>query len=793
MALQCPHCQNVLEVNGAPRDLVCSSCGSNIQLDPGETAVWLPENSPRHIGKFQLIERIGVGSFGEVFKAIDTELDRTVAIKIPRGTNVQMQQDTERFFREARSAAQLRHPGIVSLYDAGQSEGVYFLVSEYIQGSTLAERLSAKRYAIRDAAEFIAEVAAALNYAHERGVVHRDIKPSNIMIDLEGRPHIMDFGLAKRVAEEITLTLDGQVLGTPAYMSPEQAKGDVRSVDSRSDIYSLGTILYELVTGELPFSGHMRMLLVQVIQDEPRPPRRLNDQIPRDLETICLKAMAKQPAWRYPTASALVEDLQRFLRGEPIRARPTGRTERLWRWARRRPAVAALSGLSCIALLGMFFGSLYYNARLNSALQNETEHQARAENNFKKARDAVDRMLTQVGENKELEGIPMWQAHREKLLNDAMEFYRGFIVENDEPAVRREAGRAYHRVGHISILLGKRQQAEESLKHAIAIQQQLVDDFPVETEDNHNLALSYSMLGELYRTGSRFVEAEKQDENALNIQERLAISFPNRVEFRYESAKSYGHLGYTWMTLGRNTEAKVAIDKSIEIFDQLVRENNSEINFQFSFAYFVGTKALLKREEGNFIDSIILNTKAIQTLEGALDREPNSFEGKYFLLQNLMHRAETLVRLGRESEARKDWERIVKVGESQIHPDLCVQRAMSLARLGKHAAAVAEIDAMEAKGIEPDQGLYNFACTYSLAIVAAERDLNLTESERSKLAQEYGKRAVEMLRKARDRGFFTPFTINYLENDSDLSALRSLEDFRLLLQELKSDSNAGTK
>lgn len=359
--------------------------------------------------EYEILEKIGQGGMGVVYRARQKKLNRIVALKRLRNPFLESQ-DRKRLLKEAHAVAQLQHPGIVQIHHVGQSEGQPYLCFEFIEGSQLAERLSRATLAPREASELILKITQAIRFAHQRGIIHRDLKPANILIDLDGQPKVADFGLAKFIevengAESQKLTQTGALLGTVCYMSPEQFTLDAQSVDHRADIYGLGTVIYEMLAGRPPFLGNTpdeTMYLVRTA--EPTSIRKLNPKVPRDLETICLKCLEKDPAGRFQSAEELEAELKRFLNGESLSIRPTSPLVIVARWCRRRPAIASLSFVLVLLLIGIMAGGYYvawtqtlHATKLQEQRDLSRDSARRAEQKAQEADEATEFMVATLG------------------------------------------------------------------------------------------------------------------------------------------------------------------------------------------------------------------------------------------------------------------------------------------------------------------------------------------------------------------------------------------------------------
>lgn len=394
------------EVSASPTDTVNSNT-------PFESNTAAPESHGlnRTFGNYELEREIARGGMGIVYKATQRSLKRTVALKVILVGGFAQDEDVRRFQVEAEAAARLDHPNIVPIFEVGEEAGHHYFSMAYVKGPTLSALVSNQPMGPAKAALVMRDVAAAIQYAHDNNVIHRDLKPSNIMLEHGRTPRITDFGLARQTNVESGMTVTGQILGTPSYMPPEQALGHVERIDARSDVYSLGATLYYLITGRAPFSSASQIqTLAQVVQDDPLPPRRLNNHIPRDLENICLKCLSKSPEGRYQSAADLQADLDRFLSGVPTIARPLSTTGRLLRFCRRKPGIAALlaSVIGLVALLLSVSTTAYIvtnealqvseNQKLDLQIKEREERQARelAQQQTAKAEVAEERALTQA-------------------------------------------------------------------------------------------------------------------------------------------------------------------------------------------------------------------------------------------------------------------------------------------------------------------------------------------------------------------------------------------------------------
>lgn len=534
----CPRCGDAAEAETL--DGLCLRCLGQFAFGAGLFASPALPSSLALLGSFgdyELTEEIARGGMGVVYRARQISLDRQVAVKLLRDGALASRDESERLRAEAGAAAALQHPGIVAIHEVGEHDGQPFFSMEFIAGQNLAELTREGPLPARRSAELVAAVADAVQHAHDRGVLHRDLKPSNVIVDAAGAPHVTDFGLARRVNVDSHLTLSGQVIGTPGYLSPEQAAGHSRDVTPASDTYSLGALLYHLLTARAPFVGeNPAAVLRQVEEQEPVSPRLLNPAVARDLETITLKALSKDPARRYPTARELAADLGRFLRGEPIFARPVSPAERAWRWARRNPAVALLTAVSVSLVVAVAAISLAANYRL-SVQRRQAEQ--------------VKQFLTEV-----LSAPDPTKDGREVRVLDLLDRARRRAVSQltNQPLVLAEIQGT---LGVTYYQLSLYPEAEPLLRSALALFERKLGP------DSIKAAEARINLGALLHWASR------SEESITELRQAVAVLRRHQPTARRELASGLSELGSVLGVAGQHEEAAKVLKEAIALCEQL--------------------------------------------------------------------------------------------------------------------------------------------------------------------------------------------------------------------------------
>jgi tetratricopeptide (TPR) repeat protein/tRNA A-37 threonylcarbamoyl transferase component Bud32 len=546
---------------------------------------------------YEVLEELGRGGMGVVYKARQKALNRVVALKMIRDSALAGPQERARFRKEAEAVAELHHPGIVQIYELDECRGLPYFSMELMEGGNLAALLEKGPLASREAARLIEAIARAIHAAHEKGIVHRDLKPANVLLTSGGRepsgeaqtgvsrpplagyiPKVADFGLAKRLGG-LGTTATGQVMGTPEYMAPEQAAGRTHDISPRTDVYSLGALLYQCLTGRRPFQGGtLTEVLRQVTQDEPVPLRRLR-RVHRDLETICLKCLEKDPKKRYPSALELADDLHRFLVNEPIQARPVHRFERLWRRACRSPgrslviavALVAAAVLGVLALTGHF------------SVEREAERRERSA----RAAEAKGNRTLALGHYAE-----------------ALEIYERLRKHSPAtPRYRFKAAALRLLTGDLRRKLGLRDEAKQDFEDARQALEELCEDAPGNAEWKRHLAEAHHNLGVLSADRGRHAEAAGSYRQALTLRKEALLrkagldedldqrvgwadlaDHPDNRSFLRDLARGYGYLGDTELALGKGAAALLSYRRSEAIRRELAQVAGSDAEARFQYA-----------------------------------------------------------------------------------------------------------------------------------------------------------------------------------------------------------------
>ena len=614
------------------------------EVDSGRTVTRPVASAPARpsVPGYEILSELGRGGMGVVYKARQVALGRDVALKMILGGHGSSPQVQARLRSEAELVARLTHPNIVQIHEVGEAGGLPFLAMEFVNGGTLARN----QLPPREVASLLATLAGAVHAAHARNVVHRDLKPANVLLTADGVPKIADFGLARGLDTDSRQTISGEVLGTPSYMAPEQAAGSLAGVGPAADVYALGGILYVALTGRPPFAAETPLAtLLQVCHQDVVPPSRLREQIPRDLETICLKCLSKAPEKRYASALELSDDLNRFLRGEPVLARPVGTAEWIWKWVRRRPTTAALS-VAVLAIVAIVLGAVardfYYRVKLQGKEDQVLER-------TKVARDAADICDQLIDKSTDAE--PGQDALQQESLEKILRIYLILAADTrDDPPLRQATARAQFRCGQIYRRLGQFGDAEKAYLEANRILSALILQNAEELTYRQDLANSFNFLGELLRETKRPEEALQWYYRAEKLQQELVAASDAPV-YRKELARTESNRALALHQLARRDEALTGFGRAADLLRPVAAALPAEPTYAQELARVYLNRAVVLLEKGQPPEALKDFQRAIDLQRPLAQRFANP-DYRYELAVSLFDQGNTFVGSGdRENRA----------------------------------------------------------------------------------------------------------------------------------------------
>ena len=658
--------------------------------------------------RYELVEEIAEGGMGTVWLAQQSHpVRRRVALKLIK-PGMDSRRVLGRFDAERQALAMMNHPHIAQVFDGGLTDwGHPFFAMEYVEGAPVTEDCDAVRMPLADRLRLFVKICEAIQHAHRKGIIHRDLKPSNVLVsrrDNEVVPKVIDFGLAKAMFEPLSAeTLDtdhGLLAGTPRDMSPEQSRFDHLDIDTRSDVYSLGVLLYELITGDTPLTSQQLrdvscLKVVELIQqsESPRPSLRLQQHsnlvelstvrgadpvglvraVSGDLDAIVLKALEKDPSRRYQAVSDLARDIQRYLTGEPVEASVPSAVYRFRKFARRNRAALATAAAISAALVLATVVSLTQAVRARiaersaAAERDQAERErARAEANFQNARQAVDDYFTSVSESKLLD-VPGLQPLRKELLDSALTYYRQFIDRyGKDRAVQTELASAYVRVGDITAQIGSRKDAMAAYGDAVSVLERLAAEHPESAADRDKLASAINSRGSIHRGLAQPTAAEADFRQALALREKLVAEYPQNANYQSALVATWNNLGGAQSMLGRLDEAKASYETAIALAKQVVAAHPENDRYASLQARTFNELGILERKAGRLPSAENAYRRAIEIREQLVRKYPQDREQVESLETNYNNLFVVLVEKGELVEAEAAFRQSVNFYQLQV-------------------------------------------------------------------------------------------------------------------------------